>query len=558
MKQLPLLTAIPFLKKSLETIDAPQAGDNALGEAFLAAFRAAAEAGMPQHAALATTMSQSLMTVPSEVQEIEGLLEMLGVDPSKAESMLGDLALLDAQPETLSASLKVSPDELLASLSLLSDDVEFPEAVDEFDDPLPSLEEDLPTVKEDSVSGQEPTESSPKPSASSDLARLVHEQTVKNDPETIGERALESDQPSAVVERSPTQEPIGTASAIAAHPDMELLRRVAPKQVVDKVLASVRRDSARPLTRPTKFEEPVVDLPEDVAGKLLARSDQVAPLIPEVAANVEQASPATKPTTDLSSTVVLASAEDLVDEGSEGLALKAEARPSVVEIPQPLAPGSAPGVDLGGAIRPIAVPLKDIERLLAKQTPPVALEELIRSETAAQAEGSTVEDRNASALAKTDRAEFVQRISEALQRANLQSPKKIEVDLHPPALGKLRLQVINEGGQLHARIETHSAAIRTLLTEHLATLDRHMTDQGLTLQKVNVEHVPPPPESAADEHPLHDGRENHDQPPQQGEQGKRDHEEVAEEAIEESSPNRSRAVSIGDLLSLATGMDRTI
>ena len=48
-----------------------------------------------------------------------------------------------------------------------------------------------------------------------------------------------------------------------------------------------------------------------------------------------------------------------------------------------------------------------------------------------------VEDRNASVLARIDRFEFVHRMTQALQRAQAQSPKHMELQLKPPVIGKV-------------------------------------------------------------------------------------------------------------------------
>ncbi len=48
---------------------------------------------------------------------------------------------------------------------------------------------------------------------------------------------------------------------------------------------------------------------------------------------------------------------------------------------------------------------------------------------------ASVEDRNATALARVDRSEFVNRVVQALERAHAERPKRIEVEIQPPALG---------------------------------------------------------------------------------------------------------------------------
>lgn len=122
---------------------------------------------------------------------------------------------------------------------------------------------------------------------------------------------------------------------------------------------------------------------------------------------------------------------------------------------------------------------------------PVIHPSLLSNQELANAD-SSVTDRNAAVLARSDRAEFVNRVADALEKAVGQSPRRIEVELSPPSLGKLRIQVIKEDGQMTARIEATSSAARSMIVEQLSSLDRHLEQQGLTLARLVVDEAPSP------------------------------------------------------------------
>ncbi|MFO0948888.1 MAG: flagellar hook-length control protein FliK [Planctomycetota bacterium] len=160
------------------------------------------------------------------------------------------------------------------------------------------------------------------------------------------------------------------------------------------------------------------------------------------------------------------------------------------------------------------------------------------------------EDRNATVLARLDRVEFVSRISQALERAKAQSPKSVELELNPPSLGKLRLQVMEIDGQLTARIQADSASARALLLEHMPVLDRNLGDQGIQMQRVQVE-----PPSGGDtslsggHNPQHSGGQH----PRQQHEGTPLKWFTSAEDGENGKP-----LTISELLALAPGMDRLI
>lgn len=164
------------------------------------------------------------------------------------------------------------------------------------------------------------------------------------------------------------------------------------------------------------------------------------------------------------------------------------------------------------------------------------------------AEGVSTEDRNATVLARIDRVEFVTRMAQALERAHLESPKVIELELNPPSLGKLRIQVVDLGGQLTARIDAETPHARSILLDHLPILDRNLTDHGIQMQKLHVNH------QAAQVAQFASG--GFGQPQQQGRQQPGSSAANTEER--DSDEPRGPPLSIRDLFAWAPGMNRLI
>jgi hypothetical protein len=165
---------------------------------------------------------------------------------------------------------------------------------------------------------------------------------------------------------------------------------------------------------------------------------------------------------------------------------------------------------------------------------------------------TTVEDRNATALARVDRGEFVNRVMQALERAHIEQPKRIEVELHPPALGKLKVQVIERNGELTARIEVHSQATRSLLLDNLPTLDRNLGEHGVQIQRFQVDQTNTGYSSLGD---------SPKEQPQQNLTGQDQREHPRSTGFfnpVDEDAERGPPLSLAELLGLADGMDRLI
>ena len=59
--------------------------------------------------------------------------------------------------------------------------------------------------------------------------------------------------------------------------------------------------------------------------------------------------------------------------------------------------------------------------------------------------------------------------------------------LHPPELGVVRVEVKMDAGVLTARIETETSSARTVLLDNMAALRERLAEQGIKIEKFNVD-----------------------------------------------------------------------
>lgn len=169
---------------------------------------------------------------------------------------------------------------------------------------------------------------------------------------------------------------------------------------------------------------------------------------------------------------------------------------------------------------------------------------------------STTEDRNATALARVDRNEFVNRVVQALERAHAEQPKRIEVELNPPSLGKLRLQVTQIDGQITAKIEVHSDASRSLLLDNLPALDRQLGEQGVQIQRFTVDHMNTGLSGSADL--SGNAQQQAQQEANQEQQRQSYRSDSTDNGKNDDESNRGSGLTVSDLLRIADGMDRLV
>ena len=202
-----------------------------------------------------------------------------------------------------------------------------------------------------------------------------------------------------------------------------------------------------------------------------------------------------------------------------------------------------------------------VDKLLRRSTPKSDILEkgasvLTPDELRPQA--STVEDRNATALARVDKNEFVNRVVQAFERAHTERPKMIEIELNPPSLGKLRLQVTEIDGQLSAKIEVHSDSSRSLLLDNLPTLDRQLGEQGVQIQRFTVDHMNTGPSGSTDLSGNAQQQAQQEAQRQAQEQQRQGYQSSPGMSGEDEDGNRGSNLTVADLLRIADGMDRLV
>jgi hypothetical protein len=204
-------------------------------------------------------------------------------------------------------------------------------------------------------------------------------------------------------------------------------------------------------------------------------------------------------------------------------------------------------------IVPTRVILRELEQFTGASFRTDALEPPV-TPLAAEARhgGASAGEVSATVLARIDRVEFVERITQALERAHSQSPNRLEFELHPPELGRLRIQVVGEHGELTARIEVHSPTVRNLILEHLPVLDRHLAEHGIQFHRI---HVDGPPGGSFTPQGQQEANYQHQQQTGGREQECRDAYGWSRQPDFDDEGTRPRPLSIDDLLALAPGMD---
>lgn len=227
------------------------------------------------------------------------------------------------------------------------------------------------------------------------------------------------------------------------------------------------------------------------------------------------------------------------------------------DLPTPTSIASALGADRPGRIIVDKDILRAVDKLLGRTTPKSDILEKgvsVLTPQELKAEGVSVEHRSATALARVDRSEFVERVVQALERARAEAPKRIEIELHPPSLGKVKLQVTEQDGHLTAKIEVQSATTRSILLDNLPTLDRHLGEHGVQIQRFQVDQTNTGSNGTNDPNGGAGMASGGDQTPTEdrsGPKGRRS-------GTDEDHPERGPPLSVAELFGLADGMDRLV
>ena len=89
-------------------------------------------------------------------------------------------------------------------------------------------------------------------------------------------------------------------------------------------------------------------------------------------------------------------------------------------------------------------------------------------------------------LTQPDQLRLLQRVARAIEAAP-QRGGFLRLRLRPPELGAMRLEVSLQGGHLTARIETETQQARNVLLEHLPQLRERLAEQGIQVEKFDVD-----------------------------------------------------------------------
>jgi flagellar hook-length control protein FliK len=85
-----------------------------------------------------------------------------------------------------------------------------------------------------------------------------------------------------------------------------------------------------------------------------------------------------------------------------------------------------------------------------------------------------------------DAARFLQRVAKAFESAQ-ERGGEVRLRLSPPELGALRVEVSMQDQGLVARVEAETAEARAVLMEHLPVLRERLAEQGLKLERFDVD-----------------------------------------------------------------------
>ncbi len=95
-------------------------------------------------------------------------------------------------------------------------------------------------------------------------------------------------------------------------------------------------------------------------------------------------------------------------------------------------------------------------------------------------------DGNPLQLSEADQTRFVQRVARAFEAARGQRGQ-IRLRLSPPELGSLQLEVRLQGGAMTAKIEADTTMARSLLMDNLPALRERLEQQGIRMERFEVD-----------------------------------------------------------------------
>jgi flagellar hook-length control protein FliK len=85
-----------------------------------------------------------------------------------------------------------------------------------------------------------------------------------------------------------------------------------------------------------------------------------------------------------------------------------------------------------------------------------------------------------------DAGRFLNRVTRAFEAAQDRGGE-VRLRLSPPELGSLKLDIRVHEGVLVARLETETAAARTVLVENLPALRERLSEQGIRIERFDID-----------------------------------------------------------------------
>jgi flagellar hook-length control protein FliK len=114
--------------------------------------------------------------------------------------------------------------------------------------------------------------------------------------------------------------------------------------------------------------------------------------------------------------------------------------------------------------------------------------------------GRNVERQRGSApVTPVEQTRFVQRVAKAFQTAQSRGGE-LQLRLSPPALGSLKLEIKVQDGVMNARIEAENQNAKNMLVDNLPVLKERLAEQGIVVEKFDVDLMDRQPQGQPDTH----------------------------------------------------------
>ena len=91
------------------------------------------------------------------------------------------------------------------------------------------------------------------------------------------------------------------------------------------------------------------------------------------------------------------------------------------------------------------------------------------------------------AEARTLPAYVLNQVSRQIIRSHQNGMNQLELQLKPPHLGRLQMQIIHSGDTIRVSIVTEQMAAREILMSHAGELRTHLTEQGMRVEKIDIQ-----------------------------------------------------------------------